>query len=632
MSFPALSGKRVHVLLVDDSSDDRFLVSELSKVFAFPVEIDAVDSLEKGEAKWSSGNYDAVLLDLDLGRTCGLATLVAARRVFSDVAIVLLTGNDDDALMADCLKHGAQDFLVKGRYNGVELEKAIRFAIVRHARMTELEHKTEELDFMLDTQEIGLFVLNESNRIVHCNHAVCEIFGYKEEELLGMASLLPIPEEGTSEVLFGTASGKRKTLEVRAADSEWRGKVERLVTVIDVTARKEMERRASEGEKLETVARVCFGVAHEFNNLLAMTRTKADFLETMSSVDPVWAAHIEDLQMACERGSSLVKQLMTFYGKEEHGRHEETSVEVVSFLQSWEPYLESMVGLDNSVELVLDCEPANVRISERSLGKVLAALVSNACDAMRSGGCVRIRPLLVAPERVQRDLGNSAANYLCISIADEGCGISPENQMRIFEPFFTTKDTRAGRGLGLSVVSNLLREHGGWIEFDSEEGIGSEFRILLQRVEKTEEVERPVEAAPAETFLPARSASQELTSVLVVDDEPIIRFSVARLLEACGCEVRCAENGVQALEYLEDLSQPCDVLLTDINMPLMDGLELANRAVYLREGLRIVVMSGYGAGAVDAAWMEEKGAEFLSKPFKKDDLRAVVLRTSESTT
>lgn len=622
--------KRIRVLLIDDSSDDRFLVSEYCESFAFPVELEVAESFAKGERLSRQEAFDVVLLDLDLGATRGIATLREARRKFPMMAIVLLTGNDEDELMEECLRWGAQDFLVKGRFNVVELEKAIRFAVVRHARTTELEHKTQELDFMLDTQEIGLFVLNKSDRIVHCNHAVCEIFEYMEEELLGMANLLPVPEDGVGEVVFSTVSGVRKQLEVRATNSEWRGLAARLVTVLDVTERKEMERRASEGAKLETVARVCFGVAHEFNNLLAMTRTKTDFLETMSTVDPVWAAHIEDLQMACERGANLVKQLMTFYGKEEQGHHEESSVEILSFLKSWEPYLESIVGLDHSVELLMDMEPFHARMSERNLSKILAGLVANACDAMPGGGRVRIRPVQVEGSKLKGSPAKVGQSYACISVIDKGCGISTENQLRVFEPFFTTKDTKAGRGLGLSVVSNLLREHGGWIEFDSEEGEGSEFRVILEQAEAPEPVRSERPSAPDE----AKAEEVELgdsLSVLVVDDEPIIRFSAARLLEASGCIVHCAENGLNALELLEDITKPCDVLLTDINMPVMNGIELANRAAYLREGLRIVVMSGYGAGAVDASWMEEKGAAFLSKPFKKEDLKAVVLRAREST-
>lgn len=621
---------RVRVLLVDDNSDDRFLIEELCKAFSFPVELVAVGSLKSAEVKWREQAFSAVLLDLDLGPTHGVETLSAARSLFPNVAIVLLTGNEDEDLMLECLRSGAQDFLVKGRYNLIELEKAIRFAIVRHARLVELEHKTEELDFMLDTQEIGLLVLDEGGRITHCNHAVCDIFGYAESALMGMGSLIPIPDDGSSEVFYSGANGERRTLEVRATESKWRGRVERLVTIIDVTDRKEMEHRASEGEKLETVARVCFGVAHEFNNLLAMTRTKADFLETLCEVDPVWAAHVEDLQLACERGSDLVKQLMTFYGKEEAGRFEDSYLEIGSFLRSWEPFLETAVGLDCSIEIVVEEEPLYVRISERNLSKVLMGLVNNAKDSMIGGGRIRLRTTRV-PAKASKEGVAGARERLCISVVDEGCGISVEDQLRIFEPFYTTKDTRAGRGLGLSVVSNLLREHGGRIDFESVLGRGSEFRISLDCFEE-EEVVRLSEGKGEGQKAPEKRSEKrgsDLT-VLVVDDEPIIRFSIARLLEAEGCVVHCAENGAQALKHLEDLSLGCDVLLTDVNMPGMSGIELASRAGYLRDSLRVVVMSGYGASALDPKWVEDHAVRFLSKPFKKAELRDAVLEFEES--
>ncbi len=618
------------VLLVDDSEDDRFLVTEHCKAFAFPVDLVAVCSLKEGEACFRKRSFDLVVLDLGLGETHGIESLNFAKQIFPNTPIVPLTGSDDEELLMDCLQSGAQDFLVKGRFNRVELEKAIRFSMVRHARLQELEHKTEELDFMLDTQEIGLLVLNDRDRVIYCNQAVCDIFGYTEKNLLGTrgAYLIPIPSEGVREVSYGSVSGTRKILEVRATDSEWRGRQERLVTVIDVSTRKEMERQAIEGEKLETVARVCFGVAHEFNNLLAMTRTKADFLETLCEMDPVWAAHVEDLQLACERGSGLVKQLMTFYGREEMGRREEGYLELGTFLRSWEPFLESTVGLECSIELILDTNPMYVRMSERNLSKVLSGIVSNARDSMDGKGCIRIR----TTKRLSHDDDGGWSECAVISIVDEGCGIALADQMRIFEPFFTTKDTKAGRGLGLSVVNNIMREHGGQIEFESKEGWGSEFSVVLKCSE--ESVLQALEESPSEEPVAVNDSSAssdvegEALTVLVVDDEPIIRFSVARLLEAENCKVHCAENAEQALLILEDVRRPCHVLLTDINMPGMDGLELASRARYLRENLGVVVMSGYGSSRVDEDWMASKKARFISKPFKREDLREVVLQFS----
>ncbi len=632
MANPSSLSERVNVLLVDDSDDDRFLVAEYCRAFAFPVDMVSVCSLKEGEASFKRQRFDLVILDLALGETCGLESLQLAKRLFRNTPIVPLTGSDEEELIVNCLQSGAQDFLVKGRFNRVELEKAIRFSIMRHQRLLELEHKTEELDVMLDTQEIGLLVLNDRDRVIYCNRAVSEIFGYGDKSLVGMRGsyLMQIPKEGVSEVTFGGASHSRKVLEVRSTNSDWRGRQEKLVTVLDVTARKEMERKAVEGEKLETVARVCFGVAHEFNNLLAMTRTKADFLETLCYMDPVWAAHVEDLQQACERGSGLVKQLMTFYGREEMGRREEGSLEIGSFLQSWETFFESTVGLGCTIDLVLDSHPMHVQISERNLSKVLTGILSNARDAMNGEGCIRIR----TTKRLSDDENEQWPEYVVISIVDEGCGIAAIDQVRIFEPFFTTKDTKAGRGLGLSVVNNVIREHGGSIEFDSKEGWGSEFRIVLgcsgnapdQEFEANASEPNGVDLVRTE---PVDEISEGL-AVLVVDDEPIIRFSVARLLEAENCTVQCAENAEQALQLLEDLTQPCNVLLTDINMPGMDGLELASRACYLREGLRVVVMSGYGSSGVDEQWMASKKARFLSKPFKREELKEAVLQFSSA--
>lgn len=614
----------MRVLVVDDCEDDRLLIQEMARGFTFRVELKLVGTLEEARRVHAMGGFDVALVDLGLGVTEGIRSLEVAKEVLEGVALVIMTGDETDSLVTESLWSGAQDFLIKGRFNTIELEKAIRFAQGRFRRTIELERKTEELDFMLDTQHIGLLMLDDTGKVRHCNHAICDILEIEEDWLLRRHSPLPIPERGEGEVRYGTQSGRSKLLEVRSTKTNRKGRIEKMVTVLDVTSRREMELRVAESEKYETVARVCYGVAHEFNNLLAMTRTKTDFLETLCQVDPVWAAHIGDLKLACDRGAGLVRKLMTFYGREKGNRLVEESVEVGTFLRSVEDHLDQLGGAEHSVSLTLPREECFVEIPETDLLKVVASLTQNACDAMPEGGEVRIGVSLVVPTPNASDEECDKPSMVCISVIDTGMGISDSVQRRIFEPFFTTKGAQAGQGLGLSVVRNLLREHGGEIQFESFEGKGSEFRVLLNTCE------RPIGEASDQADSVVGEQLQLVdrgygVNVLVVDDESIIRFSVARLLERVGCVVTCAENASVALEYLEDLSLPFEVLLTDINMPGMNGVELSTRAAYLREDIRIVLMSGYGSQKLDPEWMRAKRAHFLAKPFDKDNLRAIVL-------
>ncbi len=608
--FQLAGDERLSVLLVDDNPDDRLIISEYVLVFAFPVELKLASTLEEGAEMARKDPIDVALVDLNLTKTRGLDTLDAARRLIPNTALVLLTGDARGAAAIDCLRKGAQDFLLKGHFDEMDLEKSIRFSLERHRQALSFREKSEQLDMILETQPGGLLVLDHEGRVMRCNKAASEILGHSEADLIGRTSPVPVATALSREFEYNG-----RTIQASASQTDWEGRGLGLVTLLDVSQRREMERRAAQNEKLETVARVCFGVAHEFNNLLAMTRTKTDFIESLCREDPVWEAHIADIKQACDRGSHLVKRLMTFYGKK---RVNEEAIDLAEFLQAGVPHFESLCLPEHTILLSKLQEGALCGVPETSLTRIFSNLVRNARDAMPQGGKIRIEMEL--EDRPAMETGLSEGEKLiCVTVADEGEGIPEANQSRIFDPFFTTKDTRAGRGLGLSIVSNLLRESSGWIEFESEFGQGSVFRVFLPTLSSADE----------KPLLPVRSLKKdrrtrpsdgEGSSILVVDDESIIRFSVTRLLEADGFTVHCAESGEAALELLEDPEVRIDLLLTDLNMPGMGGKALATQALYMREKLRLVIMSGFGSSGVDDGWMKERSAKFIAKPFTRASL------------
>lgn len=600
------------ILLVDDNPDDLLLVRESVRLFHFPVSLSTKQSLPSVSPVAAP---DVVLLDMNLVESRGLNTLERARSLFPKSAIILLTGHAEETTSIECLKFGAQDFFVKGHFNESDLEKSIRFAHERNVQRLELLDNSTALKLVLDSHPIGLLALDENLLVKECNPVACALLNRTSESLIGTPSPLPLAVQSPGEWEFTDVRGEVRTLELRVAQpAAGSDSSDTFIALTDITQRKSHDQEIADKEKLETVSRVCFGVAHEFNNLLAITRTKTDFLDVLSTADPVWSAHINDLKHACERGSRLVRQLMTYYGKP-HAAGQ--PIEISALLESVKDEIQLMCGPKHHIEMEGLDSRGFIKSSRGNILKILTRLVSNACDAMPDGGCVR---LVV---EVGQDVGLSGeGNYLCLSVEDEGTGIPLRDQPKIFEPFFTTKDTKAGRGLGLSVVSNLLREDDGWVEFDSSEGVGSKFRVYLPICSHN---------SPGVQELPRKSpvefsfeGSGRAPLVLVVDDEPIIRFSVQRLLEHGGYRVLTAENGVEAMEILEERSTEISLLLTDLNMPLMHGKELANRAGYLNPDLRIVIMSGFGSSGVDEDWMKQKQALFVAKPFTKDKLLSCI--------
>lgn len=597
------------VRLIDDNPDDIVLIECLARLFQFPVSFSSSTSLVPSKGP----DPDVVLLDMNLVESKGMETFARASELFSRSAIILLTGVSHQGVMMECLKGGAQDFLIKGEFNESGLEKAVRFAHERNQQRIELKESRAALELVLDAHPIGLMVLGEDLCVKQCNAAASQLLGSSVQEIVGEPSPVPLEEGAVTELQLENAEGEMRSLEVRSSrrDVASRTGGDLFVALTDVTERRSEEQQTSERKKLETVARVCYGVAHEFNNLLAITHTKTDLLADSVRSDPVWSAHIDDLKHACDRGSRLVRQLMTFYGRPSSG---EDRLVLSEFLEQNRDQLEMLGGPFHRLDLVCLAKEVCVKTSSSSLLKILLRLVANACEATSGGGCIKVLA------DASGDIGfGSKEGYACISVEDEGAGIAEIDKPKIFEPFFTTKDTKAGRGLGLSVVSNLLRELGGWIEFDSTVGQGSKFRVYLpvagepQAVEDEPVLEQVSSDSPTEVPL-----------VLVVDDEPIIRFSVERLLEAGGYRAISAEDGPSALAILEEDVHDVRLLLTDLNMPLMHGKELVDRACYLNPKLRVLVMSGFGSSGVNEDWLKAKGAKFIAKPFAREKLLAHV--------
>ncbi|NEQ69961.1 MAG: response regulator [Symploca sp. SIO2D2] len=617
---------RLQMVMIDDNPDDLLIFEEFAREFSEPVNLQVATSFAEASTLIARTGVDVALVDLNLVETRGLETVQRAREVFEGAALVLITGDKDGMIGMECLKAGAQECLIKGAFTASDLERAIRFSWERNEQAKRLRERSEMFGLMLDSQPTGFLSIDPDGLIVRCNQLACELLEIDEEELVGQELPFAFKREKYAECDYVGPSGIRRVLEFRTSVAGEALKDMCLVSILDVTARREGERHLAESDKLETVSRVCFGVAHEFNNLLAITRTKTDFLETLSQADPVWEAHIKDLKHACDRGASLVKKLMTFYGRKSDL---DATVDLHDFLESAKPHFQQMCGSDYEIKLVPPSQSYCTGMSETNLLKVIANLVCNARDAMPEGGEIELEvggaDRSFANLRIQ---GNNGVT--CVAVRDKGLGIPKELQEKIFEPFFTTKDAQAGRGLGLSVVANLLRENDGWIEFESELGRGSEFRIYLPAVDIEEDEPKAV-GDPVKELLesePSDKLEEPRVTVLVVDDESIIRFSVARLLEVDGYRVVTAENAAEALKLLEEKDFEASVMITDINMPGMDGKELANRATYLRSNLRIVIMSGFGSAGIDEAWLRSRGAQFLSKPFSRTDLRSCVEKVS----
>ena len=384
-----------------------------------------------------------------------------------------------------------------------------------------------------------------------------------------------------------------------------------------VRTRTEFENRLLQSQKLEAVGQLAGGIAHDFNNLLAAITGFGHILLDDLEGDPR-RDDVNEIVKAADRGGALIRRLLTF------SRREVTSpkvLQVSAAIHDAAGLLRQVIREDIALTDKIDPGCWNVFIDPVAFDQILVNLVVNARDAMPQGGTITI----AASNRTLDETGGyqlEAGDYVALSVTDTGEGMSQSVRDRIFEPFFTTKDPNKGTGLGLSVVYGLAQEAGGSIEVESELGSGTTFTLLFPRTTAVPDGDE--ELSPVET-----RASRGL-SILLVEDEEMVRKSTTRILERNNFTVVATDSGVEALEMLAGGLQ-VDLLLTDLIMPEMPGIELARRA-----GLPVVYLSGYSdsvlANAQDrlndsADILDPKislANNFVEKPFKPAALLAAI--------
>jgi two-component system cell cycle sensor histidine kinase/response regulator CckA len=381
-----------------------------------------------------------------------------------------------------------------------------------------------------------------------------------------------------------------------------RGAFVRSIAVIeDLTERRALEREMFEVQKLDSLGVMAGNIAHDFNNLLATVIGSAQIAARHAAHVPAAASALDNVLLASFRAADLCQQLLAYSGR---GRFELAVIELDALIAELAGMLETAIAGRARMVLELARDRAQVEIDATQIRQVLMNLILNAADSMvATPGTITIRT-----SRVELDRDTIAASlrpeatpgpYVCVAVIDNGCGMPREVRERVFEPFFTTKPT--GRGLGLAATLGIVRGHRGTLTVDSEPGEGTAFAIYVPLSAKS--------ASPLE-----HAAVHE--SVLVVDDNELVRDTVSRQLEELGCRTIAAASGAEALDVLA--REVVAVCLIDVSMPDMPGPVLAARIAERWPTIEVVLMSGFDEVDVAAA----PRARFLRKPFSERELIA----------
>jgi len=391
------------------------------------------------------------------------------------------------------------------------------------------------------------------------------------------------------------------------------GRSVRLIGIVqDITQRKQLEQQLVQSQKIEAVGRLAGGISHDFNNVLtAILGYSSLLLRGLGADDPA-RRRVEEIRKAGERAASLTRQLLAFSRQQMLMARVFDLGEVVEDLGDM---LKRLIREDITLEIVR-AGPGRVKADPGQVEQVIVNLVVNARDAMPEGGrlAVRVSTVDIDDAFVSSHPGSRTGPHVRLEVTDSGLGMDPETRRHIFEPFFTTKERKGGTGLGLATVYGIVKQSGGYVDVDSEPGRGTTFRVDLPRTEE------PAERRVARVL----SAPTGQETILILEDEDLLRTMVRETLEAGGYRVLAASSGEEAIALLRAREEPVHLLLTDVVMPGMSGREAAMRLAPLRPSMKVLYMSGYTDDAVVVRGVLTRGAGFLQKPFTSEALAAKV--------
>ncbi len=489
----------------------------------------------------------------------------------------------------------------------------------------------------LDTVGAMVVVLDKTGRITLINRQGCHLLGYREEELLGQfwfATCLPQPSgleklyPSFQQAINGETIPPEKvespvvTKEGNLRHLAWHSKLlyddQGHVTGIlsageDISEKRRLEQQLQQAQKMEGLGTLAGGLAHDMNNVLAMVLGFASAAKSeLPSNHPV-RKDLSDIIEAGERGKSLVQNLLGFAQK---GQYQKQNLSLNDIVEKLVSVLKQSLPKDVDVAADLDPELGEVLGDSPQISQTLMNLCINSADALGSSGVIMIRTR--NEEIVQSQMTHLCpGRYARVEIEDNGPGMRDEVREKAFEPFFTTKEIGKGTGLGLSMAYGVIRNHQGTIELDSAPGAGTKVTLWLP----TAQSKPKVSSSP-----PARAARNPASrsTVLVVDDEQQVRKSLCRMLDRLGYLALSADGGDSALQLYRERKDDIDLVILDLSMPKMNGLECFSALQALDPTVRVLLCTGHGDEAAVDQMIQNGILGVARKPFGLDELRRFI--------
>ena len=583
--------------------------SEYNRQTSLPGNEDSpiVTALKSGEP--------VVIADLKAESRISASPFLAEHGVFSGITVAIPTHDRPYGMLGIYSTHGR-----KFNSDEVQFLMAAATAAGLAVERKRAEAELQKLAAFVQLNPDAAMELNENGTITYFNEAAQQLAASVQRTRAGDI-LPPNIDRIVRECLASGQSKVRQEIKMEGRTFSWSVHPVLPSNVVhcyiqDITERLSLEAQLRQAQKMESIGQLAAGVAHDFNNMLTIIQGHSSSLLAKPTLPPEVVDSVQAVYFAAERAAGLTRQLLMFSRK---NVMQSELLDLQKVVGNMSKMLERLLGETIALEFKPAVENSFVQGDGGMIEQVVMNLSLNARDAMPRGGRLTIGIETVDLDAVfiETHPQAHAGRFVRLRVTDNGIGMDSATLGRIFEPFFTTKDIGKGTGLGLATVYGIVKQHEGWVEVNSEPGKGSTFDVFFPASDKVPDfVEEAVAAAPV-------AGGSE--TILIVEDEPVLRSMARDILEECGYRILEASSGREALDVWNQHAKEIDLLLTDMVMPDgISGADLVEKLLASQPRLKIVFTSGYTADAVNQEMLTRTGASFLSKPYAQAELTKTV--------
>ncbi|MBI5582873.1 MAG: response regulator, partial [Deltaproteobacteria bacterium] len=548
-----------------------------------------------------------------------------------------------ESVMRKATKQDRVDRESQPEIEEVEIYKLYNERLVRklEQKMQALELEKQRFQTLVDESPLGVVLVDKEDRVRYVNPRFTEIFGYSLEDIpdrnywFGLAypdpdyrrEIISTWRQAQENAWPGsvrdntctarTRDGAEKLIHVRAAFQE---SGDQIILYEDVTQQKRLEDRLRQAQKMEAIGALAGGIAHDFNNILAAIIGYGELLKMELPEASPTQEYVQEVLKAGNRAKDLIKHILTFSRQTEHAH-----IPMLVHLVVKEALKLLRSTLPTTIEIREQVAPSGMILGDPTqIHQVIMNLCTNAFHAMEeTGGVLEIGLEAVT---LDHDLAThypelTPGLYIRLTVSDTGCGMTPDIEDKIFDPYFTTKEEGKGTGLGLAVLHGIVQSHGGAVTVYSEPGKGSVFRIYLPQIETDPEEEAVIE----EKRLPLGSER-----ILFVDDEQVLTGLGKSMLQSLGYQVISRTSSLEALECFRHAPEDFDLVITDLTMPQMTGIELTRELLQIRPEIPVVLCTGFSQSLSVLSAKKMGIQEVVMKPFIRKDLAVIVRRVLDA--